>query len=147
LIGCYFLAALAFSVFRILSDPFFAQFSTAAISQAVVGSLVSFTAAGFPALLLWAFHRPSSRYALWPMLSWAFLGIATAFSIEAGARLERDVQVSTLARNLALSDSKLSCLDTEHASKFKNQFGIADREIFCLSWLCFRGNRGSSYVG
>jgi hypothetical protein len=63
------------------------------------------------------------------MLSWAFVGIATALFVEVGARLERDVQVSTLARNLALSDSKLSCLDIQRASRFKAEFGITDREI------------------
>jgi len=129
LVGCYFLAALAFSAFRILSNPFFSQMSPIVAGQAVVGALVIFTAAGFPALLVWAFYPFRSRYALWPMLSWAFLGIVTAFFFEVGVRLERDVQVSTLARNLALSDSKLSCLDTQHASKFKTEFGITDREI------------------
>jgi hypothetical protein len=137
LVGCYFLTAFAFSVFRILSDPFFSQVSAISAGQAFGGALALFTAAGFPALLAWAFYRFSPRYALWPMLSWAFLGITIAFFLEVGARLERDVQVSTLARNLALSDLKLSCLDTQHASKFRNEFGITDAEILvycgCIS--------------
>jgi hypothetical protein len=44
-------------------------------------------------------------------------------------RLERDVQISMLARNLTLSDAKLSCLDSQHASKFRSEIGITDREI------------------
>lgn len=129
LAGCYFLAALGFSAFRILSNPFFSQVSANAAGQAIVGALLLFTAAGFPALLAWTFYRFNPRYALWPMLCWAFLGVAFALVIEVGARLERDVQVSTLARNLAVSDSKLSCLNTERASKFKGEVGITDREI------------------
>jgi len=34
-----------------------------------------------------------------------------------------------LSKNLVLSDSKLSCLDSEHASKFRTEIGITEREI------------------
>jgi hypothetical protein len=129
LAGLYFLAALAFGVFRVLSNPFYAGISATSAGQAIAGALLLLTLAGLPALLGWAFYRFNPRYALWPMLSWAFLGIVVALAIEVGARLERDVQVSTLAKNLALSDAKLSCLDTQHASKFSSEVGITDREI------------------
>jgi hypothetical protein len=34
-----------------------------------------------------------------------------------------------LARNLAWSDAKFSCLDNQHASKFRSELGISEREI------------------
>jgi hypothetical protein len=129
LAGLYFLAALAFGVFRVLSNPFYAGISATSAGQAIAGALLLLALAGLPALLVWAFYRFNPRYALWPILSWALLGIAFAFLIGVGTRLERDVQVSTLAKNLALSDAKLSCLDTQHASKFRSEVGITDREI------------------
>jgi hypothetical protein len=49
---------------------------------------------------------------MWPMLLWAFVGIALAYFIETGVRLERDVQISMLARNLALS--RLRRIRREH---------------------------------
>ena len=129
LAGLYFLAALAFGVFRVLSNPFYAGISAISAAQAIAGALLLLTLAGLPAFLVWAFYRFNLRYALWPMLAWAFLGIVFALAIEVGARLERDVQVSTLAKNLALSDAKLSCLDTQQTSKFRSEVGITDREI------------------
>src|ERR1019366_5125180 len=48
---------------------------------------------------------------------------------EIGVRLERDVQISILARNLALSDAKLSFLESQHASKFRSVVGITEREV------------------
>ena len=63
------------------------------------------------------------------MLSWAFIGIALALLIEVGVRLERDVQISILAKNLAVSDAKLSCLDSQHSNKFRREVGITDREL------------------
>ena len=63
------------------------------------------------------------------MLAWAFLGLTLAYSFEIGVRLERNVQISMLARNLALSHAKLSCLDSQHAAKFRSQVGITEREV------------------
>lgn len=128
-VGFYFLAALAFSFFRVVSNPFFSSLSAVTVGQIFGGALLLFLVAGLPAFLAWTFYRFQSRHALWPMLSWAFLGIALAFLMEVGVRLERDVQVSILATNLAISDAKLSCLDSQHSSRFKSQVGITDREI------------------
>jgi hypothetical protein len=129
LAGLYFLTALAFGVFRVLSNSFYSGISVLTAGEAILGGLLLVILAGLPAILIWAFYRFNRRYALWPMLCWAFLGVAFALLIEVGTRLERDVQVSTLARNFALSDSKLSCLDTQHANKFRSEVGITDREI------------------
>ena len=129
LAGFYFLTALAFSGFRVLSSPFYSGTSVTTASEAIVGALMLVIVAGLPAILIWAFYRFNRHYALRPMIFWAFLGVAFALLIEVGTRLERDVQVSTLARNLALSDSKLSCLDIQHTNKFRSEVGITDREI------------------
>ena len=127
--GLYLLAALACSIFRVVSSPFFSTLNAAAVVQVIDGALLLLIGAGLPALLLWAFYRFKPRNATWPMLFWAFIGIAVAFFTEVGVRLERDVQVSILAKNLALSDAKLSCLDGQHANKFRSEVGITDREI------------------
>jgi hypothetical protein len=129
LVGLYFLAALAFSIFRVVSNPFFSGLSTVTFGQIIGGALLLLIAAGLPALLVWVFYRFKPSFALLPMLSWAFIGIALAFLTEVGVRLERDAQVSTLTKNLVLSDTKLSCLDGQHASKFRGEIGITDREI------------------
>lgn len=111
------------------SNPFFSRLDASTLGEAVGGAVLLFSGAGLLPLLRWAQHRFRSQFA-WPTLvSWAFVGIATAFFVEVGARLQRDVQVSTLSKNLVLSDSKLSCLDSEHASKFRTEIGITEREI------------------
>ena len=129
LLGLYFLAAAAFSVFHVATNPFLPGLNAAAVSKAVGGALLLFGGAGLLPVAGWALYRFKSRYAMWPMLSWAFMGIALAYFFEIGVRLERDVQISLLARNLALSDAKLSCLDSQHASKFKSEVGITEREV------------------
>ena len=58
-----------------------------------------------------------------------FFGIVLAYFFEIGVRLERDVQISMLARNLTLSDAKLSCLDSQHASKFRSEIEITEHEV------------------
>jgi hypothetical protein len=129
LLGIYFLAALAFTVFRVLSNPFFAGLDGPTLGEAIGGSLLLFLGAGLLPLLRWTLDRFRPQYAWRTLASWAFIGIATAYFIEVGARLERDVQVTTLSKNLILSDSKLSCLDSEHASKFRTEIGITERQI------------------
>lgn len=133
LVGMYFVMALALSTFRVVSNPFFAGLSAAAVGQMVGGALLLVVLAGLPALLIWVFFRFRYNRAFWPMLSWAIIGIALALFTEVGVRVERDVQVSMLVKNLALSDTKLSCIDSQHASRFRGEIGITDREIsiFC----------------
>ena len=129
LLGIYFLSALALTLFRMFSNPFFSRLDAPTLGEAIGGAVLLFLGAGLLPVLRWAQHRFRPQFA-WPTLvSWAFVGIATAFFVEVGARLERDVQVSTLSKNLVLSDSKLSCLDSEHASKFRTEIGITEREI------------------
>jgi hypothetical protein len=129
LAGFYLAASFAFGIFRVVSSPFFAGLTASSLGKSIGGSLLLFGAAGCLPILAWSFQRFDLRYALWPMLSWAFIGIALAYFLEIGIRVERDVQVSTLARNLAQSDAKLSCLDSQRAGKFNGQIGITDREI------------------
>src|SRR5450432_1876723 len=130
LLAClYFLAAVAFGVFHVAADPFLSGPNAAAVSKAAGGAVLLFGGAGLLPLSGWALYRFNFRYAMWPMLSWALIGIALAYFFEIGVRLERNVQISMLARNLMRSDAKLSCLDSEHANKFKNEVGITDREI------------------
>jgi hypothetical protein len=129
LVGLYLLAALAFGVFHVVTNPFFAGLNAAAVGKAVGGALLLFGGAGLLPVLGWALYRFKPPYAMWPMLSWAFIGIALAYFFEIGVRLERNVQISILARNLAQSDAKLSCLDSQHASKFKSEVGITEREV------------------
>jgi hypothetical protein len=129
LLGFYLLAALAFSVFHVVTDPFYSGPNAAAASKALAGALLLYGGAGLLPVLGWALYRLKTAYAIWPMLSWAFIGIALAYFFETGVRLECDVQISMLARNLMRSDAKLSFLDSQHANKFKNEVGITDREI------------------
>lgn len=129
LFGLYFLAAAAFSVFHVATNPFLSGWNAAAVSKAVGGAVLLFGGAGLLPLFGWALYRFAPRYAMWPMLSWAFIGIVLAYFFEIGVRLEREVQISVLARNLAQSDAKLSCLDSQHASKFKSEVGITEREV------------------
>jgi hypothetical protein len=129
LLGLYFLAAAAFSVFHVATNPFLPALNAAAVSKALGGAVVLLGGAGLLPLAGWGLYRFRSRYAMWPMLSWAFIGIALAYFFEIGVRLERDVQISVLARNLVQSDAKLSCLDSQHASRFKSQVGITEREV------------------
>jgi hypothetical protein len=125
----YFFAALGFSVFHVITNPFLAGLNAAAVSRAFAGALLLYGGAGLLPVLGWALYRFRSRYAAVVMLSWAFIGITLAYFFEIGVRLERDVQISMLARNLAQSDAKLSCLDSQHASKFRSELGITDREV------------------
>ena len=125
----YFLTALAFSVFHVLTNPFLPGLNVPAAGKAAGGAVLLFGGAGLLPLLGWALYRFKSQYAIWPMLSWAFIGIALAYSFEIGVRLQREVQISMLARNLARSDAKLSCLDSQHASRFRTELGISEREI------------------
>jgi hypothetical protein len=125
----YFLAAVAFSVFHVVTNPFLSELNSAAIGKAVGGAILLYGGAGLLPVLGWALYRFRPLYAVWPMLSWAFLGIVLAYFFEIGVRLERDVQISMLARNLTLSDAKLSCLDSQHASKFRSEIGITEREV------------------
>jgi hypothetical protein len=129
LAGLYFLAAVAFSVFHVVTNPFLSDLNSAAIGKAVGGAILLYGGAGLLPVLGWALYRFRPLYAVWPMLSWAFLGIVLAYFFEIGVRLERDVQISMLARNLTLSDAKLSCLDSQHASKFRSEIGITEREV------------------
>jgi hypothetical protein len=129
LLGIYFLSALAFTVFRAFSNPFFARLDAPILGKAIGGALLLYVGAGLLPLLGWALYRFRPQYAWRTLASWAFIGIALAYFIEVGARLERDVQVTMLSRNLMLSGSKLSCLDSQHASKFRTEIGITEREI------------------
>jgi hypothetical protein len=129
LVGLYFVAALAFSIFHVAANPFLPAIDASAVSKAVGGAFLLYGGAGLLPLLSWALYRFKSRYAMWPMLAWAFIGITLAYSFEIGVRLERNVQIAMLARNLALSDAKLSCLDSQHAAKFRSQVGITEREV------------------
>jgi hypothetical protein len=129
LLGLYFVAAAAFSIFHVATNPFLPGLNAAAVSKAAGGAVALFGGAGLLPLAAWALYRFRSRYAMWPMLSWAFIGIALAYFFEIGVRLERDVQISVLARNLVQSDAKLSCLDSQHAGKFKSEVGITEREV------------------
>jgi hypothetical protein len=46
-----------------------------------------------------------------------------------------EIILKATVRNLALSDSKLSCLDTQHASTVTRKVGITDPEI-CFIVVC-----------
>ncbi len=129
LAGSYFLVASAFSVFHVLTNPFLPDLKAPAAGEAVGGAILLYGGTGLLPLLGWALYRFKPQYATWPMLSWGVIGIALAYSFEIGVRLEREVQISMLARNLAQSDAKLTCLDSQHASKFKSELGISEREI------------------
>jgi hypothetical protein len=129
LAGLYFAAAVAFSIFHVATNPFLSDLSSAAIGKSVGGALLLFGGSGLLPVLGWSLYRFRPLYAMWPMLSWALLGIVLAYFFEIGVRLERDVQISILARNLTLSDAKLSCLDSQHASKFRGEIGITDHEV------------------
>jgi hypothetical protein len=129
LLGIYFLSALAFTLFRVFSNPFFVRLDGLALGEAIGGALLLFVGAGLLPFLGWALYRFRPQYAWRTLASWAFIGIALAYFIEVGARLERDIQVTILSKNLVLSGSKLSCLDSEHASKFRTEVGITEREI------------------
>jgi hypothetical protein len=129
LAALYFVAAVAFSVFHVATNPFLSGLNTATIGKSVSGALLLFGGSGLLPVLGWALYRFKPQYAMWPMLLWAFFGIALAYFFEIGVRLERDVQISMLARNLTLSEAKLSCLDSQHASKFRSEIGITEHEV------------------
>jgi hypothetical protein len=129
LLGIYFLSALGFAFFRVISNPFFAGLDGRTLGEAIGGALLLFLGAGLLPFLGWALYRFTPQYAWRTLVSSAFIGIVLAYFFEVGARLERDVQVTMLSRNLVLSGSKLSCLDSEHANKFRAQVGITEREI------------------
>jgi hypothetical protein len=94
----YFLAAMAFSVFHGLTNPFLPDLNVPAAGKAAGGAVLLFGGVGLLPLLGWALYRFKSQYAIWPMLSWAFIGIALAYSFEIGVRLQREVRISMLAR-------------------------------------------------
>ena len=129
LLGIYFLSALAFALFRVISNPFFAGLNGRTLGAAIGGALLLFVGAGLLPSLGWALYRFRPQYAWRTLASWVFIGIVLAYFFEVGARLERDVQVTMLSKHLILSGSKLSCLDSEHANKFRSQVGITEREI------------------
>jgi hypothetical protein len=128
-VSLYFLAAAAFSIFYVLTNPFFAGLTATAVTKIVGGAFLLFAGAGFLPILGWSLYRFDTRYAMWAMVSWAFIGIVLAYFFEMGMRLERDVQISMLARNVARSDARLGCLDSQHANKFRSELGITEREI------------------
>jgi hypothetical protein len=129
LLGIYFLSALAFTLFRVFSNPFFVRLDAPTLGEIIGGSLLLFVGAGLLPVLGWAQYRFRPQFTWRTLASWAFIGVAMAYFIEVGARLERDTQVTMLSKNLVLSGSKLSCLDSEHASKFRTEVGITEREI------------------
>jgi hypothetical protein len=129
LLGIYFLSALAFTLFRVFSNPFFARLDAPTLGGAIGGALLLFVGAGLLPVLGLALYRFGPQYAWRTFTSWAFIGIALAYFMEVGARLERDIQVTILSKNLVLSGSKLSCLDSKHASKFRSEVRITEREI------------------
>ena len=69
LVGLYFLAALALSVFRVASNPFFSGWSAVTLGQIIGGALLLLAVAGLPALLTWVFFRFRTSHAQWPMLA------------------------------------------------------------------------------
>ena len=73
LAGLYFLAAVAFSVFHVVTNPFLSELNFTAIAKAVGGALLLYGGAGLLPVLGWALYRFRPLYAMWPMLSWAFL--------------------------------------------------------------------------
>jgi hypothetical protein len=96
LLGIYFLSALAFAFFRVLSNPFFVRLDALTLGKAIGGALLLFLGAGLLPLLGWALYRVRPQYAWRALASWAFIGILLAYFFEVGARLERDVQVTVL---------------------------------------------------
>ena len=84
LAGLYFVAAVAFSIFHVATNPFSSGLNTAAIGKGV-GALLLFGGAGLLPILGWALYRFKPQYAMWPILSWAFLGIALAYFFEIGS--------------------------------------------------------------
>src|ERR1700674_5051258 len=129
MVGLYFVAVAAFSTFYALTNPFFAGLTVAAVGKIIVGAFLLFAGAGLLPILGWMLYWLDYRYASWAMVSWAFIGIVLAYFFEMGMRVERDVQISMLARNVARSDAKLGCLDSQHANKFRSELGITEREI------------------
>jgi hypothetical protein len=136
-VGLYFLTAVAFSIFYVVTNPFFAGLTAPTVTKIIGGAFLLFGGAGLLPILGWALYRLDLRYAKWPMLSWAFIGILLAYFFEMGMRLERDVQIAVLAKNVARSDAKLSCLDSQHADRFRSELGITERQILvycgCIS--------------
>src|SRR6202795_4112195 len=94
----YFLAGFAFSVFHVLTNPFLSGLNAPAAGKAVAGAVLLYGGTGLLPLIGWGLYRFKPQYAMWPILSWAFIGIALAYTFEIGMRLERDVQISMLAR-------------------------------------------------
>ena len=86
----YLAAACAFGIFRVVSSPFFAGLTVTNLGKSIGGSLLLFAAAGLLPILAWSFQRFDMRFALWQMLSWPFIGIALAYFLEIGVRVELD---------------------------------------------------------
>jgi hypothetical protein len=94
LLGLYFLTAVAFSIFYVVTNPFFAGLAAPTVTKIIGGAFLLFGGAGLLPVLGWTLYRLDMRYAMWPMLSWAFLGIVLAYFFEMGMKLERDVQIA-----------------------------------------------------
>src|ERR1700724_345424 len=99
LVGLYFLTAVAFSIFYVVTNPFFAGLTAPTVTKIIGGALLLFGGVGLCQFLGWALYRFDLRYAMWPMLSWAFIGIMLAYFFEMGMKLERDVQIAVLTKN------------------------------------------------
>src|ERR1019366_9764928 len=56
-VGLYFLAAVAFGVFRVVTNPFLSGLNAAAVGNAVGGALLLYGGAGLLPVLGWALYR------------------------------------------------------------------------------------------
>src|SRR5579863_9938491 len=63
LVGLYFLAALAFALFRAFSNPFFARLDGSTFGEAIGAALLLFFGTGLLPLLRWALDRFRPQYA------------------------------------------------------------------------------------
>jgi hypothetical protein len=61
LVGLYFLAAVAFSFFRVVTDPFLSGLNAAAVGNAVGGALLLYGGAGLLPVVGWAFRAGSAN--------------------------------------------------------------------------------------
>jgi hypothetical protein len=59
LLGIYFLSALAFTLFRVFSNPFFVRLDAPTLGEAIGGALLLFVGAGLLPVLGWALYRLS----------------------------------------------------------------------------------------
>ena len=83
LLGIYFLSALAFTLFRVFSNPFFVRLDAPTLGEAIGGALLLFVGAGLLPVLGWALYRLRPQYAWRTLASWAFIGMrAVAIHID-----------------------------------------------------------------